>query len=140
MSSALVPETATPRPAAPPAATPQVVPSAGLRASVAVMPLVLLSLAHSMVDLYSSIIATLQPLFVERYTLSLTQVGVIGGVFLFSSAVMQLFFGMLSDRFHTRMYAVVSPAIAAVVLTSLLHASGFPILLLLTFLGGLPCP
>ena len=104
---------------------------------MAAMPLVLLSLGHSMVDLYSSIIATLQPLLIERYTLSLTQVGVIGGVFLFSSAVMQLFFGMLSDRVHTRMYAVVSPAIAGVVLSSLLHASGFGPLLLLTFLGGL---
>ena len=90
-----------------------------------------------MVDLYSSIIATLQPLMIERYTLSLTQVGIIGGVFLFSSSVMQLFFGVISDRVHTRMYAVLTPAIAGVVLSSLLHASGFPMLLLLTFLGGL---
>ena len=137
MSSALVPETATPQPPAPAAAAPRVVPGAGLRASVAVMPLVLLSLAHGTVDLYSSIIATLQPLLVERYTLSLTQVGVMGGVFMFSSSVMQLFFGVASDRFHTRMYAVVSPAIAAIFLSSLLHASSFPMLLLLTFLGGL---
>ena len=137
MSSALVPETATQRPAASSAATPQVVPSAGLRASAAAMPLVLLSLAHGTVDLYSSIIATLQPLFVERYTLSLTQVGIIGGVFMFSSSVMQLFFGVAADRFHTRMFAVLSPAIAAVFLSSLLHASGFQMLLLLTFLGGL---
>jgi len=101
------------------------------------MPLVLLSLGHSMVDLYSSIIATLQPLLIERYTLSLTQVGIIGGVFLFSSAVTQLFFGVISDRVHTRMFAVLSPAFAGIVLSSLLHASGFPTLLALTFLGGL---
>ena len=137
MSSALAPETVTPRPGAPPVVTPREAPSAGLRASVAAMPLVLLSLAHGTVDLYSSIIATLQPLFVERYTLSLTQVGIIGGVFMFSSSVMQLFFRVAADRFHTRMFAVLSPAIAAVFLSSLLHASGFPMLLLLTFLGGL---
>ena len=137
MSSTLVPETVTPQRTVSLAATPQAAPSAGLRASVAAAPLVLLSLGHSMVDLYSSIIATLQPLLIERYTLSLTQVGIIGGVFLFSSSVMQLFFGVISDRVHTRMYAVLTPAIAGVVLSSLLHASGFPMLLLLTFLGGL---
>lgn len=137
MSSTLVPETVTPQRAVSLAATPQAAPSAGLGAAVAAAPLVLLSLGHSMVDLYSSIIATLQPLLIERYTLSLTQVGIIGGVFLFSSSVMQLFFGVISDRVHTRMYAVLTPAIAGVVLSSLLHASGFPMLLLLTFLGGL---
>ena len=101
------------------------------------MPLVMLSLGHSMVDLYSSIIATLQPLLIERYTLSLTQVGIMGGVFLFSSAVMQLFFGVVSDRIHSRMFAVLSPAFAGIVLSSVLHASGFPMLLVVTFLGGL---
>ena len=137
MSSTLLPEAVAPQPVASPVTKPHVIPTAGLRASVAMMPLVMLSLGHSMVDLYSSIIATLQPLLIERYALSLTQVGIIGGVFLFSSAVTQLFFGMLSDRVHSRMFAVLSPGIAGVILSSLLFASGFPMLLLLAFLGGL---
>ena len=45
--------------------------------------LALLSLGHWSVDLYSSVTATLQPLLVERFGLSFTQAGIVGGMFMF---------------------------------------------------------
>ena len=99
--------------------------------------LVLLSLAHFSVDFYSGSVATLQPVFAEHYSLSLTQAGLIGGVFMLSSAVMQPFFGLVSDRMHSRLFAVAGLAVAAMFLSGMGIAPGFGTLLLLIFAGGM---
>jgi FSR family fosmidomycin resistance protein-like MFS transporter len=99
--------------------------------------LLLLSLGHLTVDLFSSAVPTLQPLLAQHFSLSLAQAGVLGGVFMLTSAVMQLPFGLLSDRLHTRMFAVLAPFAAGLFLTSLPLAVGFKSLLLLVALGGM---
>ena len=98
--------------------------------------LALLSLGHWSVDLYSSVTGTLQPLLVQRFALSLTQAGIVGGTFMFSSSVLQLPFGLLADRVHSRLFSALSPAFAGLFLSSLFWATGFPSLLGLVFLGG----
>ena len=51
--------------------------------------LILLSLGHFCVDLYSSSLGAFQPMLVARHHLSLAQAGLLGGVLVFSSSVMQ---------------------------------------------------
>ncbi len=99
--------------------------------------MVLLSLGHLTTDLFSSTIATMQPVLGEVYGLSLAQAGLLGGMFMFSSSVLQLPFGILSDRFSSRLFSVCGPLAAAVFLTSLAWAGGFAGLLALAFLGGM---
>jgi len=99
--------------------------------------MVLLCLAHLLTDLFSSTIATLQPILGERFDLSLTQAGLLGGVFMFSSAVLQLPFGVLSDRLHSRLFSVFGPLAAAIFLSLVGMASGFGMLLALSALGGM---
>lgn len=99
--------------------------------------LLLLALGHMTVDLFSSAVPTLQPLLAEHFSLSLAQAGLLGGVFMLSSAVMQLPFGLLSDRLHTRLFTVLAPFAAGLFLTSLPFAAGFKSLLLLVALGGM---
>jgi len=101
------------------------------------LPLALLCAGHFTVDLYSSAVSTLQPVLVERYALTLAQSGWLGGVFLFGSAVMQLGFGLVSDRFRSKLFAVVGILAAGGFLTSLGLAPGYGTLLALAFLGGL---
>ena len=73
--------------AAPIAETPGAMPGVGWpRASV--LPLAMFSIAHLTIDLYASLLATLQPVLVQRYVLSLTQAGIGGGVFMFSSSIL----------------------------------------------------
>ena len=98
--------------------------------------LALLSLGHWSVDLYSSVTGTLQPLLVDRFGLSFTQAGTLGGTFMFSSSVLQLPFGLLADRVHSRLFTALSPAAAGLFLSGLFWATGFPSLLGLVFLGG----
>jgi FSR family fosmidomycin resistance protein-like MFS transporter len=99
--------------------------------------MVMLSIGHLATDLYSSTVATMQPVLGEAYGLSLAQAGLLGGVFMFASSVLQLPFGILSDRHSTRMFSVFGPLAAAIFLTSLAWAGGFTGLLALSFLGGM---
>ncbi|MFB3777728.1 MAG: MFS transporter [Bryobacteraceae bacterium] len=96
----------------------------------------LLSCGHLSVDLYACALGALQPLLVQRYHTSLTQAGILGGLLVFSSSVMQPAYGYLSDRFHTRLFAVLGPAVAGVFISSLGLAPSYEWLLLLVFLGG----
>jgi MFS transporter, FSR family, fosmidomycin resistance protein len=98
--------------------------------------LILLSFGHFFVDLYSGAVGALQPLFVERLGLTLTQAGILGGVFVITSSVVQLAFGYLSDRLRTRWFAAVGPAIAGICISALGMAPAFSWLLALVALGG----
>ena len=122
--------------AEPIAETPGAMPGVGWpRASV--LPLAMFSIAHLTIDLYASLLATLQPVLVQRYVLSLTQAGILGGVFMFSSSILQLAFGLISDRMRRPLFVLASPVVAGAFLCSLGLADGFPDLLALLFLGGL---
>ncbi len=98
--------------------------------------LALLSCGHFFVDLYSSALGAFQPLLVEKLNLSLTQAGIVGGVMIFSSSVLQPVYGFLSDRLHTRLFVVLAPAVAGVFISSLGLAGSFNIVLLMVALGG----
>jgi len=122
-------QTTTARVEAPPGG-----PQAAARAGVLV--LVLLSIGHFFVDIYSGALGALQPIFVERMGLTLTQAGILGGVFVFASSVMQPAWGYLSDRFHTRLFAALAPAVAGIAISLLGVAPAYGWLLALVSLGG----
>src|SRR4030081_435540 len=82
-------------------------------------PLVLFACGHFVIDMYSIALGVLQPLLLVRFGLTLTQAGILGGMLLFSSSVLQPVYGYLSDRFHTRLFSVLAPALAGVFISSL---------------------
>lgn len=98
--------------------------------------LVLLSLGHYFIDLYSSALGALQPLLVARYGLSLFQAGTLGGLLSFSSSMMQPLYGYLSDRWRFRWFTVLAPCVAGIFISSLGLAGGYGGLLALAVLGG----
>ena len=118
-------------------AEPRAMASAAKPAALVTSSLVVLCFAHFAVDFYASAISTLQPVLVERYSLTLAQVGTLGGVFMLASAVMQLFFGMVSDRLHSRLFVILGVLATGIFLSNLGMALGFKTLLLIAFLGGL---
>jgi len=72
----------------------------------------------------------------ERFHTSLTQAGLLGGVLVFSASVMQPVYGYLSDRFQSRVFTVLAPAVAGLFISAMGRASSYHWLLLLVFLGG----
>ena len=99
-------------------------------------PLILFSCGHFFIDLYSIALGVLQPLLLVQFGLSLTQAGILGGMLVFSSSMLQPVYGYLSDRFHTRLFSVLAPAVAGLFISSLGLASGYWMLLAMVWLGG----
>jgi FSR family fosmidomycin resistance protein-like MFS transporter len=99
--------------------------------------MVWLSLGHLTTDLFSATVPTLQPILTERFSMSLTQAGVLGGVFMLSSSVLQLPFGILSDRLQSRAFSIIGPLAAGIFLSSLSWAESYGVLVALVFLGGM---
>ncbi len=98
--------------------------------------LVLFSLGHFFIDLYSSALGTFQPLLGSKLHLDLTHAGILGGLLVFSASVMQPAYGYLSDRFHTRLFSALAPAVAGIFISSLGLAPKFGWLVALVLLGG----
>lgn len=98
--------------------------------------LLLLSLGHFFIDMYSGALSALQPRLVSKLGLSLAQAGILGGMLICSSSLLQPLYGYLSDRFHSRMFTVLAPAVAGVFISALGLAPSYSMLLLLVFLGG----
>ena len=100
------------------------------------LALALLSCGHFAVDLYSSALGALQPLLVERFGLTLARAGLLSGLLVFSASVTQPLYGYLSDRFHSRAFTVLAPAVAALFISAMGLAPTYRWLLLLVLLGG----
>jgi FSR family fosmidomycin resistance protein-like MFS transporter len=96
----------------------------------------LFSIGHFFIDMYSSGLSTLQPLLGDKLGLSLTQAGVLASLMVFSSSVMQPAYGVLSDRFHTRLFTVLAPAVAGIFVSLLGVAPNYGWLILMVVLGG----
>ncbi len=98
--------------------------------------ILLLSFAHFVHDVYSSFLAPLLPLLIEKLSLSLTQAG-------FLSAVMQLpalvnpFIGMLADRVSLRYFVILAPMMTAIPMSLIGLAPTYGVLLLLLFIAGI---
>ncbi|HKX00586.1 MAG TPA: MFS transporter [Bryobacteraceae bacterium] len=105
-------------------------------ARATLVSLALFSLGHFFVDLYSGALGALQPLLVDHFRLSFTEAGILAGVLSFSSSVLQPAYGYLSDRFRSRLFTALAPAVAGVFISSLGLAPSYPALLGMVFLGG----
>ncbi len=106
------------------------------RVQTGMAALVLYSLGHFFIDMYSSAVGAFQPLLVERLHFTLTQAGVLGAVMVFSGSFVQPAYGYLSDRFHSRLFSALAPAVAGMFIASLGLAWSFQAAASLIFLGG----
>ncbi len=98
--------------------------------------LILFSLGHFFIDLYSAALGTFQPVLVDKLGLSLTQAGILGGLSVFSASVMQPAYGYLSDRFHSRLFTALAPAVAGIFISALGIAPSYGWLIALVLLSG----
>lgn len=98
--------------------------------------LLLFSLGHFFIDLYSSALGTFQPILVDKLKLTLTEAGLLGGLMSLSSSVLQPGWGYLSDRFHTRMFSALAPAVAGIFVTAIILAPTYAVACGMVFLGG----
>ena len=94
------------------------------------------SIGHFIHDVYSSFLAPLLPLLIEKLSISLTQAGLL-------STMMQLpalinpWIGTLADRISVRWFIVLAPALTAVPMSMIGTAPTYGVLLILMVFAGI---
>jgi len=96
-----------------------------------------LASTHVVVDAYTNMYAPMLPLLIPHLGLSLVTAGTLAMFFQMSNSVSQLAFGALADRWRPRVFVVVGPLVAVMVLSFIGQASSPFMLGVILVLGGL---
>ena len=96
-----------------------------------------LTLVHFMGDFYASFINPLLPLFVERFSLTLAEVGLITGIARILAFIVQPSVGYLADRYHGRLFIFAGLSLAIVFFPLVGLAPSFLLLVLFISLGSI---
>ena len=96
-----------------------------------------LTLIHFIGDFYSSFISPLLPVFVEKFSLTLAQVGLIVGISRFLAFIIQPSVGYLADHYRTRFFVLGGPLLVMVFISLVGIAPCFLVLLLFISLGSI---
>jgi FSR family fosmidomycin resistance protein-like MFS transporter len=96
-----------------------------------------LTLIHFIGDFYNSFIIPLLPLFINKFSLSLAQAGLITGLGRFLAFIVQPPVGYLADRYRTRIFILGGPLLVTVFISLTGIATGYWILILFVCLGSI---
>jgi FSR family fosmidomycin resistance protein-like MFS transporter len=96
-----------------------------------------LFLIHFFGDFFQSFVRPLLPVLADKFTLNLTQVGLITGISTFMAFLIQPIFGYLADRYKTRMILLIGSLVGAVCIPQVGIAPYFGVVLLLIALGSI---
>jgi len=96
-----------------------------------------LTLIHFIGDFFSSFIHPLLPVLVAKFTLSLTQVGILTGMARVMAFVVQPPVGYLADHYPTRLFILGGPLLVMVCISLIGLAPSFGVLLLLVTIGSI---
>src|SRR5262247_1104023 len=94
------------------------------------LTLAALCAGHFVNDAYSSIIYPLLPLLADKLHLSTLQVFWLAPLYAISSSLMQPVYGIISDRYFRRFFAVCGPAITGVFVSMIGLAPSYSMLVL----------
>lgn len=94
-----------------------------------------LSACHFIHDIYTSFLAPLLPLLIQKLSLTLTQAGFLTTIMQIP-ALMNPYIGTLADRFNVRLFIVLTPAATAIPMSLIGLAPNYAVLLLLLFITG----
>ncbi|MBW2092411.1 MAG: MFS transporter [Deltaproteobacteria bacterium] len=96
-----------------------------------------LTLIHFIGDIYCSFINPLLPVFVDKFSLTLAQVGLLAGISRFLAFIVQPSVGYLADRYQTRFFILGGPLLSIVFIPLGGIAPAFWMLLLFVSLGSI---
>jgi FSR family fosmidomycin resistance protein-like MFS transporter len=95
------------------------------------------SLVHFIGDFYISFINPLLPVFVEKFSLTLTQVGLMVGISRLLAFIVQPPVGYFADHYRTRCFVLGGPLLAIVFIPLVGIAPAFLVLILLVSMGSI---
>lgn len=94
-------------------------------------------LTHFIGDFFQSFIRPLLPVLAEKFTLNMTQVGLITAISTFMAFLIQPIFGYLADRYKTRVILLIGSLVGPICIPQVGIAPYFWIVLMLIGLGSI---
>ncbi|MEN8245276.1 MAG: MFS transporter [Thermodesulfobacteriota bacterium] len=98
--------------------------------------IVTLSISHFIHDVYSSFLAPLLPLLIEKLSMTLTQAGFLTTI-MQVPALLNPYIGSLADRISVRYFIILAPALTAIPMSLIGMAPTYGVLLILLFIAGI---
>lgn len=95
-----------------------------------------ISLAHLAHDIYTSFLAPILPLIIEKLGMSLSMAGMLSVIQRIPS-LFNPFVGILADNMKVRYFVIIAPAITTVAMSLIGVTSSYPMLAILLFIAGL---
>ena len=99
--------------------------------------IIALTFVHFLGDFYSSFINPLIPVFVNKFSLTLTQVGLIAGLSRFLAFIVQPSVGYVADRYRTGFFVLGGPLLAIIFISLVGIAPSFAFLIIFISLGSI---
>ena len=96
-----------------------------------------LTLVHFIGDFYSSFINPLLPVFVEKFSLTLAQVGILVGLSRLMAFIVQPAAGYVADHYRTRFFVLGGPLFTIIFISLLGVAPSFFVLILFVLVGSI---
>ena len=96
-----------------------------------------LFLIHFIGDFFQSFIRPMLPVLADKFSLNLTQVGMITGIATFMAFLIQPIFGYLADRYRTRLILLIGSFVGAICIPLVGIAPYFGVVLLLIGMGSI---
>ena len=96
----------------------------------------MVSVCHLIHDVYSSFLAPLLPLLIEKLSLSLTRAGLLTTVMQLP-ALLNPFIGVWADRISVRWFIILAPSLTAVPMSLIGMAPSYVMLMILLFITGI---
>ena len=96
-----------------------------------------LTLVHFIGDFYGSFVIPLLPVFVQKFSLSLTQVGLITGISRLLAFIVQPSVGYIADHYKTRCFVLGGPLLSIMFIPLVGIAPGFLMLIFFISLGSI---
>ncbi|MBN1294435.1 MAG: MFS transporter [Candidatus Latescibacteria bacterium] len=97
---------------------------------------ILISFAHLLHDVYSSFLAPILPLLINKHGISYTVAGLLSVIQRLPS-LLNPFVGILADKISVRYFVIIAPALTATVMSLLGLAPHYAVLMILCFLMGI---
>ena len=98
--------------------------------------LILISIIHHLHDIYTSFLAPLLPLLIEKLAINYTMVSFLSVAQRIPSLLNPII-GIMADKFKVRYFIVIAPAITALSMSLIGVAPGYPFLLVILFISGI---
>ena len=96
-----------------------------------------ISFGHGVTDLYANFLASLLPVFVDKFSLSKTSIGVMISAMGISGSLFQVVYGYLGDRWGRKAFLVSGPIIAGVFMSFIGLSPNYQTLIAILLIGGM---